>query len=246
VWSSAASADGAARSAWLVGGGGAGADSIYDDYDGGSGPVVMRVPSAALARRLSRHSAQLSADFARRRSSANFSKLGSDHAGHSSWPTAACHLITAMVGAGILALPHSFSWLGWLGGPICLLFFFSVTLFCLLHLICAYHVGSVRHHNYADAVLHLCGRRHALVLAISQRSNMLLTAIGYVIVGGKSMVFLAKAACELQGLPAGAPAALFAASQWKMTLIFGCLQVLMSQLPNLEAASWSSAIGAGE
>jgi len=259
VWAPAAGppagGDGdAARSAWLAGDGAAAdaaAGPTAHDRDGGeAGPVVVRVPSAALARRLSRHSAQLGADFRRRASSANFARLGgTDHAGHSSWPTAACHLVTAMVGAGILALPRAFSWLGWLGGPICLMFFFAVTLFCLLHLVCAHHVGNVRHHCYADAVLHLCGRRHAAVLAASQRSNMLLTAVGYVIVGGRSAAFLGKAAGQLQlAAGGGAPSLLAesAASQWRMTLVFGCVQVAMSQLPNLEAASWSSAVGAGE
>ena len=74
--------------------------------------------------------------------SANFAKLGSDHEGHSNWATAACHLVTAMIGAGILGLPNSFAWLGWIGGPVCLVFFLAVTVYCLFHLIECYQVRA--------------------------------------------------------------------------------------------------------
>jgi len=206
------------------------------------GGVVKRVPSAACARRMSRRSSALSADFVRRLSSANFGKLGSDHDGHSGWPVAACHLVTAMIGAGILGLPNSFAWLGWIGGPLCLVFFFVVTVYCLLHLIECYHVGNIRHHAYADCVYHLCGKKHALVLACAQRINMSLTVAAYILAGAHSMTFIARSAYELQGK---APTA-FASSLRTHTIIFAAVQILMSQLPNLESAWWSSAIGAGE
>lgn len=35
------------------------------------------------------------------------STLGSQHGGHSSWITASGHLITAIIGAGVLGLPYS-------------------------------------------------------------------------------------------------------------------------------------------
>jgi hypothetical protein len=225
---------------WL--GGGADLTQRDHSFDGGISTAVKRVSSVSLARRLSRRSSALSADFERRRSSANFAKLGSDHDGHSSWMVGTSHLITAMIGAGILGLPNSFAWLGWIGGCICLVFFLFATVFCLLHLIECYHVGGIRHHKYADAVFHICGSKHAIVLAVSQRINMYLTAAAYTGAAGHSLSFLLKAHYTLQGLPPST----FAQTTWLHTLIFGCLQLFMSQLPNLEAAWWSSAIGAGE
>lgn len=313
VWEGASGGDGGSaagggRSAsWLGGGADLGARG-YDDA------AVMRVPSVGLARRMSRRSGMLSADFERRRSSANFAKLGSDHEGHSNWATAACHLVTAMIGAGILGLPNSFAWLGWIGGPVCLVFFLAVTVYCLFHLIECYQVraserrerkkktraaalprarppllltrlsgapspsvkhapmltdifdtphfgplslpqqknktraaaapqiGHVRSPKYADLIYHVCGRKHAIVLALSQRLNMILTCCGYSIAGAHSITFLAKAAYTLQGKPPST----FASSQRVHTIMFGALQLVMSQLPNLESAWWSSAIGAGE
>jgi hypothetical protein len=219
---------------WL----GGGADLTQADDDA----VVMRVPSVALARRMSHRSVALSADFERRRSSANFAKLGSDHDGHSGWVTAACHLITAMIGAGVLGLPNSFAWLGWIGGCVCLVFFLAVTVYCLFHLIECYHVGRIRHHTYAQTVFHLCGKKHAIILALAQRINMALTAVAYLLAGAHSMVFLARASYELQGKEPTP----FASSLRTHAIIFGALQIVMSQLPNLESAWWSSAIGAGE
>ena len=36
------------------------------------------------------------------------------------WYHAAFHTVTAVVGAGVLGLPYTFSYLGWTGGEFCL------------------------------------------------------------------------------------------------------------------------------
>ena len=37
-----------------------------------------------------------------------------------SWLTAAGHLITAIIGAGVLGLPNAVAWLGWAAGIACM------------------------------------------------------------------------------------------------------------------------------
>lgn len=73
------------------------------------------------------------------------SSLGSlHHAGHSSWATAAGHLITAIIGAGVLGLPHAVSWLGWVGGVVFLVVSFATTLWTSRMLTDCYHVKGAR------------------------------------------------------------------------------------------------------
>lgn len=43
-----------------------------------------------------------------------------------SWPTAALHLVTAIIGAGVLTLPNAVSWMGWLFGMPTILIFYLV------------------------------------------------------------------------------------------------------------------------
>lgn len=166
------------------------------------------------------------------------SSLGSVHAGHSHWLTAAGHLVTAIIGAGVLGLPSSLAWLGWIAGMVALVFFFGVALWCSLMLTQVYNVDGHRHTRYKFAVRHLMGSRHALVLSLAQHSNMILTTIGYQIAAADSMSYIARRICEARG------AATCWDNQLHMTIIFGVVQIIMSQLPNLEAAWWASAIGA--
>lgn len=43
--------------------------------------------------------------------------------GGSSWVSGTFHLVTVMIGAGVLALPSAFALLGWLLGPLLLILF---------------------------------------------------------------------------------------------------------------------------
>jgi hypothetical protein len=59
-----------------------------------------------------------------------------------SWGAATGHIITAVVGAGVLTLPHAVSWLGWLTGPLCLTVFFVINIWCAFMLADVYEVGT--------------------------------------------------------------------------------------------------------
>ena len=56
-----------------------------------------------------------------------------------------------MVGAGVLALPFSFSYLGWTGGLVFLLFCTAVSLYCA-HLLSELHEApdGTRYNKYED------------------------------------------------------------------------------------------------
>lgn len=50
--------------------------------------------------------------------------------GDGGWVPACAHIITAVIGAGVLGLPHAVTVLGWPGGLVTLVAFFAVTLWC--------------------------------------------------------------------------------------------------------------------
>lgn len=74
------------------------------------------------------------------------------------WYHAAFHTIAAMVGAGVLALPYSFSYLTWGGGITCLAACTLLSLYCS-HLLAGFHEkedGS-RINRYRDLGRHVLG-----------------------------------------------------------------------------------------
>jgi proton-coupled amino acid transporter len=75
------------------------------------------------------------------------------------------HIITAIIGAGVLGLPHSLSMLGWLGGSIALVVFCGVTLWCSFMLSDMYEVDGRKHGTYGDAVISVLGEGHILFVA---------------------------------------------------------------------------------
>ncbi|WIA23496.1 hypothetical protein OEZ85_000240 [Tetradesmus obliquus] len=168
------------------------------------------------------------------------SMLGSHHTGHTSWPIATGHIITTIIGAGVLGLPHSMAWLGWVGGCGALLLFYVITLWCMWMLADVYEVKGRRHSRYKDAVASILGPRAAVVLSVLQHATMLLVTLGYHIAGAESLAYIAGQACQMMGKPQDSCMDTY----WVMAVIFGAMQMLTSQLPNLEAAWWTSLIGA--
>jgi hypothetical protein len=65
-----------------------------------------------------------------------------------SWLTATGHLITAIIGAGVLGLPNAVAWLGWVGGILCIVTFYVVSAVTCTMLTDCYHVKGKRHTRY--------------------------------------------------------------------------------------------------
>ena len=66
--------------------------------------------------------------------------------------TAIAHIFCAVVGAGVLGLPNSVAWLGWIAGPTLLVFFFLVSIWSSRMLADVYCVNGVEHARYHHAV----------------------------------------------------------------------------------------------
>lgn len=71
--------------------------------------------------------------------------------------TAVAHIVTGVIGLGVLSLAWSISQLGWIGGPLAMLGFAAITLFSSFLLCNAYRSpdpekGPLRHPSYVEAV----------------------------------------------------------------------------------------------
>ncbi|CAL1358916.1 unnamed protein product [Linum trigynum] len=77
------------------------------------------------------------------------------------WVTTSAHIITTVIGSGVLLLAWSIAQLGWMVGPATLIGFSLITLFTSFLLTDAYrHPDGRRNYTYLDAVrAHLGGRR---------------------------------------------------------------------------------------
>jgi hypothetical protein len=152
------------------------------------------------------------------------------------WAVAASHVLCALVGGGVLSLPHAVSWTGVIPGAICLVIFLGVGICSALLLVSARTTprDGVRHATYYGAARAALGARAAAAVAVFQNTNNVLSATGYTIAAGQSARMVARSL-------GASPEPGFSA---KMSALFALVQVGMSQLPSLEEAWWSSALGA--
>ncbi|EFN54604.1 hypothetical protein CHLNCDRAFT_58128 [Chlorella variabilis] len=164
------------------------------------------------------------------------------------WVQCVFHIITAVIGSGVLYLPFFFAILGWIGGIIMLLVFGAITWYTSRLLADAMVIDGVRYRTYQSAVEAVFGRRGGILLAIVQYPNLVLTAIAYNITAANSMKYFAytyssfanSSLCTEVDPTTGY---CIDCKYWVFTIIFGGFQLFMSQMPNLDSAAWASLIG---
>lgn len=77
--------------------------------------------------------------------------------------TAIAHIITGVIGSGVLSLAWSVAQLGWIAGPICMVMFGIITIISSNLLCNCYRypdpeVGHIRNRSYAEAVRSYLGK----------------------------------------------------------------------------------------
>jgi amino acid permease len=104
--------------------------------------------------------------------------------------TASAHVITAVIGSGVLSLAWSIAQMGWIAGPSVLLLFAGVTYYtsCLLADCYRYPdpVTGKRNYTYMETVQANLGPKQVWACGLVQYSNLLGTSIGYTITGAQS------------------------------------------------------------
>ncbi|KAL3651726.1 Amino acid permease 6 [Castilleja foliolosa] len=155
--------------------------------------------------------------------------------------TATGHIITAVIGSGVLSLAWAIAQLGWVIGLIALVAFSIITWFTSMLLADCYRSSDgTRNYSYKNVVeAHLGGIRSHFC-AIAQRSNIIGSSIGYTITASISMVAMKRSICfHKHGHDVGCHV-----SNNPSILTFGLIQIILSQIPNYEKLTWLSLVAA--
>ncbi|KAK2445088.1 amino acid permease [Trifolium repens] len=114
--------------------------------------------------------------------------------------TSCSHIITAVIGSGVLSLAWAIAQLGWIAGPVMMILFSLVTMYTSSMMSECYRVGDPifgkRSYTFVDAVRNILGGYHYTVCGIVQYLYLYGSAIGYTIAGPISMVEIQKSICH--------------------------------------------------
>ncbi|KAJ1382552.1 Amino acid transporter, transmembrane domain [Sesbania bispinosa] len=106
--------------------------------------------------------------------------------------TASAHIITAVIGSGVLSLAWAIAQLGWIAGPAVMILFSLVTYYTSILLCACYRTGDPdngkRNYTYMDAVHSNLGGFKVKLCGLVQYLNLVGVAIGYTIASSISMV----------------------------------------------------------
>ncbi|EXB51063.1 hypothetical protein L484_023766 [Morus notabilis] len=154
------------------------------------------------------------------------------------------HIITAVIGAGVLSLAWSTSQLGWIGGPVALLCFAIITYVSSSLLSDCYRspdsVTGKRNRSYIEAVRVNLGETHTWVCGLLQYLSLCGAGIAYVITTATSMRAIQRSNCYHEK---GHQAACSYGDSLYM-LLFGALQIVVSQIPDFHNMEWLSVVAA--
>uniref|UniRef100_A0A0E0BQW5 Amino acid transporter transmembrane domain-containing protein n=1 Tax=Oryza glumipatula TaxID=40148 RepID=A0A0E0BQW5_9ORYZ len=146
------------------------------------------------------------------------------------WWYSAFHNVTAMVGAGVLSLPFAMSELGWGPGVAAMIMSWVITLYTLWQMVEMHEcVPGRRFDRYHELGQHAFGDKLGLWIVVPQQ---LVVEVGvcivYMVTGGKSL----KKFHDLVAPPSAPPI-----RTSYFIVIFGCLHLVLSQLPNFNSIS---------
>uniref|UniRef100_A0A0E0DJH0 Amino acid transporter transmembrane domain-containing protein n=1 Tax=Oryza meridionalis TaxID=40149 RepID=A0A0E0DJH0_9ORYZ len=159
--------------------------------------------------------------------------------------TCVAHIITAVIGCGVLALSWSVAQLGWVAGPIamvCFAFVTYISAFLLSH--CYRSHGSEkmqRNYSYMDAVRIHLGRKHTWLCGLLQYLNLYGIGIAYTITTATCMRAIKRANCYHRE---GRDAPCDSNGEHFYMLLFGAAQLMLSFIPNFHKMAWLSVVAA--
>ncbi|KAG0495395.1 hypothetical protein HPP92_000086 [Vanilla planifolia] len=158
--------------------------------------------------------------------------------------TASAHIITAVIGSGVLSLAWSIAQLGWVAGPAMMILFAFVTYYTSTLLADCYRSGDPlcgkRNYTYMDAVRAYLGGFKVKICGYIQYINLFGTAVGYTIAASISMTAIKRANCfHEKGESSGCHT-----SSNPYMILFGITEIVFSQIPNFNEVWWLSIVAA--
>ncbi|KAK4352633.1 hypothetical protein RND71_028151 [Anisodus tanguticus] len=158
--------------------------------------------------------------------------------------TASAHIITAVIGSGVLSLAWAVAQLGWVAGPIVMLLFSFVTYYTSALLSDCYRSGDPvsgkRNYTYMDAVQANLGGLQVKICGWIQYLNLFGVAIGYTIASSISMMAIKRSYCFHKH---GHKAPCLVPSTPYM-IMFGAIEIIFSQIPDFDQIWWLSIVAA--
>ncbi|XP_074279193.1 amino acid permease 6-like [Silene latifolia] len=158
--------------------------------------------------------------------------------------TASAHIITAVIGSGVLSLAWAIAQLGWAIGPAVLVTFSFITYMTSIMLADGYRspdpVTGKRNYSYMEVVRSNLGGKKVQLCGIAQYVNLVGVSIGYTITASISMVAVKRSNCfHREGHHA-----LCYTSNTGYMIAFACMEIVLSQIPDFHELSWLSILAA--
>ncbi|KAG0529143.1 hypothetical protein BDA96_05G072900 [Sorghum bicolor] len=158
--------------------------------------------------------------------------------------TASAHIITAVIGSGVLSLAWAIAQLGWAAGPAVMILFAVVIYYTSTLLAECYRSGDPvagkRNYTYMDAVRSSLGGAKVTLCGAIQYANLFGVAIGYTIAASISMLAIKRADCfHVKGHRNPCRS-----SSNPYMILFGVAEVVFSQIPDFDQIWWLSIVAA--
>ncbi|KAH1094501.1 hypothetical protein AAZX31_14G130000 [Glycine max] len=154
--------------------------------------------------------------------------------------TASIHIITVVVGAGVLSLAWVMAQLGWLAGIASIITFSAVSIFTYNLVADCYRypdpVTGKRNYTYMQAVKAYLGGTMHVFCGLVQYTKLAGITVGYTITSSTSLVAIRKAICIHK--TGDAASCKFLNNPFMIG--FGILQLFLSQIPNFHELTWLS------
>ncbi|XP_028552692.1 probable amino acid permease 7 isoform X2 [Dendrobium catenatum] len=179
---------------------------------------------------------------------ANLPKLSDDSEAHTErtgtvW-TCIAHIITGVIGVGVLSLAWSTAQLGWIAGPLALLCFALLTFISSFLLSDCYRsphpVNGTRNYFYMDAVRVTLGEKHTWFCGFLQYLSLFGASIAFAITTTTCIRAIHRSNCyhkEGHNAPCSSEDSSF-------MLLFGIVQIFLSQIPDFHNMKWLSVVAA--
>ncbi|KAG2716134.1 hypothetical protein I3760_03G109900 [Carya illinoinensis] len=158
--------------------------------------------------------------------------------------TASAHIITAVIGSGVLSLAWAIAQLGWIAGPAMMLLFSFVGFYTSSLLADCYRTGDLvsgkRNYTYMEAVRSILGEAKVKACGFIQYVNLFGIAIGYTIAASISMMAIKRSNCFHESGGEN-PCQM---SSYPYMILFGVTEILFSQIPDFDQIWWLSIVAA--
>ncbi|XP_010490519.1 PREDICTED: amino acid permease 8-like [Camelina sativa] len=158
--------------------------------------------------------------------------------------TASAHIITAVIGSGVLSLAWALAQLSWVAGTIILVTFAVITYYTSTFLADCYRspdpITGTRNYSYMDVVRAYLGGKKVQLCGLAQYVNLVGVTIGYTITASISLVAIGKSNCYHDK----GKSAKCSVSNYPFMAAFGVVQIILSQIPNFHELSFLSFIAA--